>query len=777
MRQKQTKKTTRNRSSSGALDLPTFEEEIEPPTRSPSISRALGPGEERRDFGKAAAVLGLCLLFVLFAFTPLLRTGLLARDMQLLSESHQGFSSEAPFPIENASLAFSTQNFRALEASQGRELGALYLRAENLLFLLLSTGGLWLLTRRLLLPWCGVEQAKAAASAASVLLVVHPLAPAAIGTLDARGELIGFTLALYASALFLRGRQERQYVWTATSFVLCATTSFASGAAVCLPLFFAGFELFSSHRYRPLMRRMRTALTSFLVFGLASGALSIVRSLQTRREGVFFLAEGSPWAYLHELPGAREQLGIAAEKLGLLVLPANFGVLGIAGAIFAGGLFLVSLQPALVAARSAPRLWSWLLVLWFLSLFAAELVHAPVRVGSSDLARAYVMLPSLAVMSAALGIASTALSGARRICVPFGMALGYACLCFANGQPWHRAAADLEQLARDLRRLSEEPSAEARVLVVDPPRPVHGVDPLGNALDSLLGPPSDAFSSGAVDAQRIGGVAHEAFRLFLRQPESKPWRSQPLRVLVPRERLGQGLGGPPSFEQDARRHVVKVLPNEEQTQGPRTWRALRSPILDLEPQRELFVRASVPGAATAGDERPSLGSLGWSSARELDADASMAPVWVGTPDGPVAYYNLEGAYGWFFGGKRRLRFVFDGGELQTESELIDAVDAFEPEPNPLALGPDWVFDVPDTKGLEGLESEASYRLVLFDLKSFKSQSYSLEVREDAEGLRLYGKGATRFVRRIGREGGGPLVWSLSYEVGGVPLLRSEGRIE
>ena len=109
----------------------------------------------------------------------------------------------------------------------------------------------------------------------------------------------------------------------------------------------------------------------------------------------------------------------------------------------AGIIAAVAVQPALVAARSAPRLWTWLIVAWFVSITFSDLPQALVRVHPEDLTHAQALFPAAAVMSVGLAVASTALSGVRRHVLPLTVALGLAILAHANALPWAAASASV----------------------------------------------------------------------------------------------------------------------------------------------------------------------------------------------------------------------------------------------------------------------------------------------------------------------------------------------
>jgi len=74
----------------------------------------------------------------------------------------------------------------------------------------------------------------------------------------------------------------------------------------------------------------------------------------------------------------------AASQLGLLILPGNPEVLGATGLVLAGAAFLLAMQPALLAARSAPRLWGWLLAGLSLATLTAPLSYTPLTLPTSE---------------------------------------------------------------------------------------------------------------------------------------------------------------------------------------------------------------------------------------------------------------------------------------------------------------------------------------------------------------------------------------------------------
>ena len=244
----------------------------------------------------------------------------------------------------------------------------------------------------------------------------------------------------------------------------------------------------------------------------------------------------------------------------------------IGGSVLAGALFLVAMQPALVAARSAPRLWGGLLAGGLIAFCGTELLRAGPRASPQRIDLAYSLLPSITVVALGLGLSTTALSGVRRPWIAFVVALGYACLAHANARAWLGAGAEVTRLRDELVAASAN-APGARFLVLDPPTASDGVDPLGAGLPWLLPPDAD----GAFDPLRVRGLGREAFLAFAREPEFAALRREPLVLLVPRDVL----------EPEASRAGERValgISAEAPSGNVRAWRDdLVSPQLDLDP--------------------------------------------------------------------------------------------------------------------------------------------------------------------------------------------------
>jgi hypothetical protein len=409
---------------------------------------------------RVAGFAALLLAAAALAFGPLARAGFVGEDLTSLVRA-AGSPADAVegTPVAGGALAhLSLRLSHALWARDGAwgERAALALRIENVLFLLGSAAFARLALRRTLAPWTGMEGARAAAGACALLLACHPLAVPAVASPAARGELLGLFLGTAAAAAFLRGRQEREAPWIAVAGLCVLGAACAAPSGVLVPVLLAILELFSGRRGRPRSVRCRTAATTLAAFG----ALWLAARL----------AGGSaPLAF-----PAGDELGpalrAAGRDLGRIALPAPAGS-GAPGLIAAGAVVLLGLHPAIVAARSAPRLWGWLTITAVVGPLLAVLVRAAApRAVEGPLSGSGLVTAAL-LACAVLAIAATSLSGLRRVLLPAVAAGAFALLARAATTPWIEASAPLSTLRADLARTRAEHGSAARILLVDPPGP------------------------------------------------------------------------------------------------------------------------------------------------------------------------------------------------------------------------------------------------------------------------------------------------------------------
>ncbi len=478
----------------------------------PAVSaRELPPG------ARWLLLIGVGLFCLGAAYAPLWRAGFTGDDMELLLRASGHLSAEdgeplpafdAPLPLldmppldvigivgndtdgdvgsllSGYSLASSLRLYGARPESIGGAPTAVLYRAENLVLLLIGSIGLWALLRRVFRPFVGAEQAGVAATTSAYLFFLHPLCVPAVASLSGRSDLLALAFSIWAAAAFLRGRQNKLGSNLAGSAVLALFASLSGQLALLLPFALALVELACVHRYLPLRRRARTALVTFLTFLALTQLNALVVSSVTGHG--FYPQVGLEVARLADPVELLHAILYMFEKLGVLLLPANTSTLGLLGVLLAGVLLLLALQPALVAARSAPRLWGWSCVWWVSAIGVALLFGLHERVRLEDLAQARTLLPAAAATCAGLGMAITAVHGLTRFILPPIVALGFALLANGNARPWAAGSAVLQTLREDLAEGAE--AGGSPLWIVDPPRVVQGLDPIGVALPHLLHP-------------------------------------------------------------------------------------------------------------------------------------------------------------------------------------------------------------------------------------------------------------------------------------------------
>jgi hypothetical protein len=703
---------------------------------------------------KHALVALIALVLLAMAHSPLLRAGLLASDYEVLLEPWQaGLRPLAALSIE------ASRSLWGLPSLQAGNAVGLALRLEHLVYLLLAGVGLGYFVRRLLLPWSGSEAAKAAGRAAALLFAVHPLVVWSVADLGARGQLLGLGLALWSALLFLRGRQDARFGWLCISYLLAVAAGFSSWLALGLPVLLASCDLTSTHRYRPLRKRLRTSATTLVLFSAAVCLSAGLSFLLRKDSGVGVLFAAARRAFSPE--GAQEAVGRAAEKLGLLVLPSNPEVLGAVGIVIAGAAFLVAMQPALLAARSAPRLWGWLLGGLAFALLASLVATLNVTVNAEQLNGASLMLPSIAVMAAGLGLGATALSGPHRPYMAWVVVVAYAALAHANARPWMHASWQVVELRRGL-----SPALEAhgslRTVVLDPPLASQGMQPLANHIQALLDPRLGAEPTASVDGAREAlALSTEDFLSLLFEPEFLDWLGTECLLIYPHSRLVdfqiQGA--------DSKREATVWQPPAP-SQGAQSWaRSLSSGALDLSPLEHSALRVRV----TSEVDPSLLSRVSWRSQESVGPTEGMHPgSWRRDPAGALGWYDLSASLAWRIGGHVRKILFLELLRTLDEASLHSALPSLGQPALDLTQGRVLIRDVKLPEGYGSLE----LRLSILDLKGFTvrrevlqagalAHSYSLVL--DSEFLRLL-------------EAGQPVAWQLEASMDGNTIARERGRV-
>lgn len=718
---------------------------------------------------KAGGFVLALLALVGIAYTPLVGGGHRGEDLALLIRAAElpGFRLEALYRVDGEGSALAN----LLAAIHVRAHGfdrALWLRLEGIGLLLLAACGLGLFLRRLLLPWTGREHAAAAGLAVVPLLAAHPLAGGLVADLGARDELLALTFATWSGAFFLWGRQDRVFRCTVISAVLCALAGAAGELGLLLPVVLVVAELTSSHRYRVLRERLRTGANTLLFFGFAASVDLLLRAGRT--------SEGLAPGIVEGVLACNGPEGIASvvegvgRKLGMLVLPVNPAVGktgGLVGTVLALVVLLAAIQPALVAARAAPRLWGWILGLGFVGLLLGLLPALAVDVRPDFPTHAGVLAGSCAVVAAGLALASTSLSGPRRTLLPWGAAFVYAALAHGNAGPWREAADTVADLRADLELAREIYGADTQLMVLDAPERTRGVEPFGDSLESLVHP---RLVGGEAPPGGVLGMTEKAFLALVREREFEALRARRLVVMFPASSLeGSDLA---PLRRGGSRLAVR-LPEPASTAGTRVWRGeARSPDLDVDALSSPLVRARATEAADVSAEP----RLAWRPFGESRLHQGTLPcVWVEAGPEPVLYADTGASLAWNLGNRIR-RVWFEGGlGAVSEARILEAPeplprpgDADGPPLLPTEDGDDWVFARPRTELVEATLQRGRFVLGLLSLADHEYVELMVEPL-GPDVLR-----APDAAARVASMGG-PVAWFLDYRIEGATLARARGR--
>jgi hypothetical protein len=724
---------------------------------------------------KRSRVAGLWLLVLLFAavvYGPFLDEGVLGGDGDAFVEaSRMGFDELRPQgidgehwaerrwlagarPLELLSIGLSSRMWT--DGGFWTQYAISMLRLENLLLLLLTAFFAGRAVERMLEPWCSDEQGALAGAATRLLLIAHPLCVPTVSAAASRGDLLGAVFATAALSAFLRGRQTNKPSLIGVSLALTLACAFATQAAYLLPAWLAVAEFLSARRHRTVPARARTALTTLGVFGLA---VMIDAGLR-----VAFGGDWRPDAVTRSLGMLRDPqgfwvaLGWGFERIGLAILPVNAVGLGAWGYVFAGVLLAVVLQPALHAARSAPRLWTGVLTAWVTAMALAGLYRADLRVHPGDLTHASVLLPAALVMSIGVAVAATALSGKRRTLMPIAVAIGYSILAQGEAQSLKDATRATERLRVALApALSMQPPI-AHLVLVDEPHMVKAHAVIGDSLDWISDPAFSRRASDSPPPPRIRRTSADGLSSLVREEFFDSMREAGLVLAL-------------TTDGDAERRLLRLeVPTESDRSAPRegvVWREEgRSPVLDVDPlhRRALIVRGR-PETQTARPPR-----LGWRVSDPEHETGATSGVWIAGVDGPLAVFDLADEQNWLLGGRGRRVWLED--ELANPIEAQLAVDlptiAGVTEPDK-SDAEDWIFE-PDLDSLaRPLDGEAHAELVLFDREGFHVRR--LDVVEDRGVWRV--PGANTLVRRWEELPEG-LTWALEWRTAEGCLARSRG---
>ena len=716
-------------------------------------------------------VVVLFLVLAAWVYEPLLRSGPIGPDYEVLAgASRIGYGHLRPpedmgwrrmfvapgvegHPIAAFSLGLVSRVFT--EGGLWSERAVHLLRVENLLLLGLAAVLLGRYVQRLLLPWTGSEQAIAAGYACTMLFAVHPVSVSAVASPADHDLLYGSLFAAAAALAFLRGRQERRdhLVFLAAGLtLLCAM---ASDLAWMLAPALAVTEYLSAHRYRPVRRRVNTAITTLLCFGACAVVPALARAGLDLESGTAELARS-----LSVLKRPRSAM-VALERFGYSVLPVNAVGRGATGLILGVGLILVALQPALRAARSAPRLWAGALGSWAVLMLVAVSYRLDVRVHPLDLSAASSLLPAAAMMTAMVGLSTTALTGRRRLVMPALAILALAQLARAEARCIERAAAESGRLLTDLALARSEFGSERPVLVLDPPRLVAGHPATAPRMEWMLDP---AFGTAGPRAEEVWvrGIDSAGFRALAVAGELAELRAEELVVLAPLQLVEEGPAAPRA------RRLAVLLDRPRPRAGPLAWTGSGvSPALDVEPLDLVALRVE-PAGLTGAYERP---GVTWEGAAAELPVGSLRGVWLDLEERPLASFDLSSSFRWLLAGNVRRISLSGQLEQARTAELVPALPIVEEASGPVARGDDWVFTWERSQWAwpgDGGESELVLTLVdLVELDVYEVDAQPSEgelVFADAEPW-----------AKAWREGGGAWLWTLEERRAGNTVARTIGR--
>jgi hypothetical protein len=618
-------------------------------------------------------------------------------------------------------------------------LGALtpaVLRRLALAAVVLGALGAGALARRALAPWFGDEHARAAGYAGALLCALHPFAGAALASSAGALDALSFALATWASVAFLAGRQARSTGRVALALLPVALAGALTARGAWAPLALALLEFVAAHRHRPLLTRLRTSATTALVFGACA---LLPRVLLHGMGGIPVAAPGVAEALRQPAATAAHALA----SLGLVIQPVNLDVLGAGGAVLAGALLLVALHPGLLAARSAPRLWGRALVAFTLAMGLAALVHADVRFGPHDLTRSAAGLASSTVVALALACASTARIGRRRAVLPWAVAVGTAVLAHGSSVGFVRAVAAAEELRLDIVSARERYGRTARVLVLDAPRSVAGVDPFAAPLHALCDEsPEDVL-----------GLSTPAFLALIGTSELERLRARPIVLVLEASTLG---------DPAARGRISLELPPREPSGPPAawSWRELRSPDLDLE-------TLSI-GACVVESSAPSAARLRWRAVDRPIPDGRCAGVWIARGERRVGIFDLGSSLTWRLSNRVRRMWLEEGGAVE-RAEVRAELDALGNVPAPRLAGRTWSLSVPNASVVRDTTGRGTFVLGLL-ARDPAAGGYAWREIPLARGR------DERLVAPVesASDTSALCAWSLEYRLDGAAIARSRG---
>lgn len=629
------------------------------------------------------------------------------------------------------------------------------LRVTAFVVLLLGALTAGFALRRALMPWVGGDTARAGGFACALFIAVHPLAGAAVARPESLGMLCVWLFGSLAAFLFLRGRQMREKGWIVGAGVVAILAGFSSPWAWLIPFVLAAMEFGSARRPRPLPERLRTALTTLLIFTLCVFVESIVAAgvgLRQRTPITESLPDFSAWSS----PGSA--ILASVEKLGLLFFPITGGSLATnwPSYLVCIAIVLIALWPVLRSARAAPRLWGSLAPAWIAAMMLALVPLAGLRIAPDDGSNAHTLMIAGAFAAIGLAAAATSLLGTRRIVLPALIAIGLSWLSARGASNYVAATDTVTRLMQSIAEAQRAVGDKGQVLVVDPPQHEAGfdlgADPLWQIVEKRA-----ASSPLAVPA--------EAIPILTRTQSFAQWRAHQLAFL---EKNG---------ETSVPTRLRVIMPTAG-TRPPVPWRgeSRSKVILDLDPASVRFARIRpLPGTSTADAPR-----IAWRASEPAGEWVSAVGVWLQDDNGPFAVFDSWRHEAWWTASTIRRVSAEDPLVNVALFELLDDLPLVIEGGQPQQEGDDWVLRVREDSLVRPLRGTATFvlEIVACRLQPEGSIRYARYECEESlvNGIReLRARGAASFEFSTRWHHGRKIFeWSLERRVADVVIARASG---
>ena len=154
-------------------------------------------------------------------------------------------------------------------------------------------------------------------------------------------------------------------------------------------------------------------------------------------------------------------------------------------------------------------------------------------------------------------------------------------------------------------------------------------------------------------------------------------------------------------------------------------------------------------------------------------------MWWRTSPAPEATFDLSASLAWRLSGRVRRLWFERGLTSLGEAELVDELPGLAApgeRVQPDALEDDWYFQLelpePLATDLASTRGRGTWRVGLLDLPSLEFVGLDGEVLSSGT---VHVPGAAARVQTFVRDTGGPVAWTLDYEVDGVAVARATGR--